>query len=278
MTPAQALEATEIPIRRDPLAARLDREGREIGVRDEIPTRSRLAAEAAEDRPMTVARSHQHTVRLTSDLIRECQGIFERTGICKDLRVSHDPHETAEDQFRHAIGKVIVEHLPQPTGTYRVMPGILAVRVDEDVDVGQNQRDDSMTSSNAAESSRSTPGRTPRPPTVLSFTALRLPLGRAGARVCRSASSTTAVKVRPVSAARRLAAAMSRSSRRMVVRICQNIICEHQYVNILPGPPARHFGPVSPRPPRPRPRGRRRPSSSLRPSPSPAAAPRARPA
>jgi len=165
----------------------------------------------------------EYAVRLVPDHRGERQRFSERTGISKYLRMSHDPQKTAQDKFRHAIGSVTIEQLPQPMRTYAVLIRIAAVRMDENVDVREDQRDDSMRSSNAAESLRSTPGCTPRPPTVGSFTGRRFPDALTGPRLCRRASSTTAVKVRPVSAARRLAAAMSWSSRRIVVRICHNI-------------------------------------------------------
>jgi len=122
-------------------------------------------------------------MRLVSDHLGERKRFFEGTGISKYLRMSHDPQKTAQDKLRNAVGDITIEQLPQPMRTYAVFIRIPAVCVDENVDVRQDQRDDSMRSSNAAESLRSTPGRTPRPPTVGSFTGARFPDARTGPRL-----------------------------------------------------------------------------------------------
>jgi hypothetical protein len=54
------------------------------------------------------------------------------------------------------------------------------------------------------------------------------------ATTSRSASSTTAVNVRPLSKANRLASLSSASSRRMVVLITPILAEKHQYVNYHP--------------------------------------------
>ena len=65
--------------------------------------------------------------------------------------------------------------------------------------------DCSMKSSRAEESSKSTPGRTPSPETVVSFTGLRGRLATRRDRIWRSASSMTAANDVPVSWAKRFA-------------------------------------------------------------------------
>src|SRR6185437_5614795 len=94
-----------------------------------------------------------------------------------------------------------------------------------------------MMSSRAAELSRSIPGRRPRPlnvgKTILLF--------RAGSDLRRlitslSASSITAVRDRPESAANFFASVSKASSRRTVVLMHQDISDRHQNVKVLPSP------------------------------------------
>lgn len=89
-----------------------------------------------------------------------------------------------------------------------------------------------MKARRAAESSISTLERRPSPGTVVSFTGLRAGLTARRASVWRRASSISCVSDWPVSWAKRLADLRSWSSRRIVVRTCQNICMWHQYVNL----------------------------------------------
>lgn len=88
-----------------------------------------------------------------------------------------------------------------------------------------------MKARSAAESSRSTPERRPRPETVVSGIGLRAGLAVRRASLWRRASSISFVRDWPVSWAKRLADLRSWSSRRIVVRICQSICLWHQCVN-----------------------------------------------
>ncbi len=95
---------------------------------------------------------------------------------------------------------------------------VLAVRIDEHVDVGQDQSVPSITSSIAAESSKSIPGRNPLPPLVVSRTRAR-GSARVALRASRSRrdSSMMAVRVMPDRAASRLVSRRSASPSRIVV-------------------------------------------------------------
>ena len=55
----------------------------------------------------------------------------------KDPRVRHDPEESAEDERGNAEGLVPVCNGPQPVAEEPVVLGVLAMRVDEDVNVEQ---------------------------------------------------------------------------------------------------------------------------------------------
>jgi hypothetical protein len=83
-----------------------------------------------------------------------------------------------------------------------------------------------------AESSRWTPGWRPLPSTVGSCVGVGASVASRRARRSRSASSMTAVSVRPVCWASALASARSRSSRVIVVRTHQSIIPSHQYARL----------------------------------------------
>ena len=48
MAPTQALESGEIAVCRDPFAARIDGEGRQVRVSDQVPLRARVETEAGE--------------------------------------------------------------------------------------------------------------------------------------------------------------------------------------------------------------------------------------
>ncbi len=102
--------------------------------------------------------------------------------------------------------------------------------IHQQIDVNQNQRISSITSSSDAALSRSTPGRNPLPLNVGSF---KDPLTGFVRRLItsRRASSITAVKVWSESAASFLVSAKSASSSRTVVLMHQSIPPTHQYVN-----------------------------------------------
>ena len=108
-----------------------------------------------------------------------------------------------------------------------------AVRVDEHVDVGKDHSVPSITSSNAAESSRSIPGRKPLPPVVVSRTRGRVSvLAALRANRSRNDSSMIAVSVVPNLAASRLASRRSAFPSRTVVRMTYehmngSSMCQH---------------------------------------------------
>jgi hypothetical protein len=52
MPPAQSAEAAEVAVRRDPLAARLDRERSQVGIGDEVSLRVDVRARSLEDPPV----------------------------------------------------------------------------------------------------------------------------------------------------------------------------------------------------------------------------------
>ncbi len=92
----------------------------------------------------------------------------------------------------------------------------------------------SMDPSREAVSSRSIPGRTPLPRTVVSLTGPARLLAFRRLSTPRSASSMTEVRVRPDSAASFFASANTASSSRTVVRMHQDISIEHKYVKQEP--------------------------------------------
>ena len=73
MAPTESGEAAVVVIGRDPLAARLDREGGEVRVANEISSGARLPAEALEDRPVAPAWRDRDGVRLSTEDVHELQ-------------------------------------------------------------------------------------------------------------------------------------------------------------------------------------------------------------
>ena len=69
-----------------------------------------------------------------------------------------DPQESAQDELGDSVRLIGGDDSFQPSPVLGVSIGVLAVRVDEDVDVREDQPLRSIRSSSAAVSSRSMPG------------------------------------------------------------------------------------------------------------------------
>lgn len=139
MPPAQAGEATVISIRSDPLAPALYRQGREIRVRYEIPFRAHFQAQAAKDRPMSRAGVHANAVRRLAQLIRKRERGRNGARLVKDLGVGGNADEPAQRELGNAVRLVAVDHVFQPGAISGMIRRVFPVRVDQDVDVGEDQ-------------------------------------------------------------------------------------------------------------------------------------------
>ncbi len=76
--PPQASETREVAVCCDPFATRFDSERGEIGVGDEVPLGTPIAAQPPEDAPVTLARRHRDRIRVVPDLVCEGQRDIER--------------------------------------------------------------------------------------------------------------------------------------------------------------------------------------------------------
>ena len=130
-----------------------------------------------------------------------------------------------------------------------MVSGIGPERVNENVDVGKDQRP-AIRSSSSLDRFRSTPGRVP-PDAFEIGKCTRECWARCGsARTILSPSSISEVNVRPFSAAFFLAMRSRSSESRIVVLMHQNIPCRHIYVNPTTFPVPSQSCPVSRGPPR----------------------------
>lgn len=100
MAPAKAREAAEIAIGGDPLAAGLDRQRREIGIRHQVALGAGAQTEALEDLPVTRAGRDDHGGRLGTERGGELEGTFDGRRRREDARVRRHPDEPAQDELR----------------------------------------------------------------------------------------------------------------------------------------------------------------------------------
>ena len=99
MPPAQTVEAAEVAVRGDPLAAGFDGERSEVGIRDEIALRAGVDAQSLEDLPVSRTRGQQNGIRLHSKRIGEGEGSLDRRGRREHARVGGDADEPAQNEL-----------------------------------------------------------------------------------------------------------------------------------------------------------------------------------
>src|SRR5262249_55056324 len=136
--PGQSGEAGEVAVVRDPLAARLDGERREPGVRDPRAARIRLDAQAPEDRPMPLARLDDLAMGLAEQVIAEPEGFIDPARHLVGSWVGGDANERAECGRRDAERSIALDDAQQPAAALRMLRYILAESIDQDVDVRQD--------------------------------------------------------------------------------------------------------------------------------------------
>ncbi len=158
MTPAEAGESGEIPIRRDPLASVLDCKRGEPGIGNEIPLGTRFIAKSPEDRPMPWTRPNRDPIGASPEGIREFESFKRWTRGIPHSRMSDDAQKSADNEITQPEGRLAVYDFIEPVTVSRVVGCIFPKGVHEDVDIGENHRRSFIKSSKAAESSMSTPG------------------------------------------------------------------------------------------------------------------------
>ncbi len=209
----------------------LDRQRRKPCVRDARPADPRFDADSRENRPVTRAGAHRLAMRLSEQIVAERENLLDRAGLSEYARIGRNPCDRAQRQRRHSKAPVPKDDGVEPGFADGVARRIGSKGVDQHIDVRQDHRrrpaaSRSSISSNAAESSRLTPGLNPP---VAELTGGRTRLVRAAgarsARTRRRPSSIRAVSERPSASAFRRARLTRSSGRRTVVLsvICHDI-------------------------------------------------------
>src|ERR1035437_8567623 len=138
-------------------------------------------------------------ISLLANLTREIQRQANRAGSREYSRMGHDAQETAQHMVADGVGLAALDGLLQPLLVTSVIHRVFAMGVDEDIYVRQNHAPCSFRVSNAAELSKSTPGRSPCPPTVVSRGNGCLATVGLGVILSRNVSSMNCDKSQPLS-------------------------------------------------------------------------------
>lgn len=231
MSPAETRKTREVPVSGDPLTAGLDGQGRQVSVGDDIPLRPGLPAQLLEDVPMASPWGDDHRVRSGTQRVGEREHPVDGRWWREHSRMRGDPHEAAQDDLRETERLGRCDGRLQPAAVAVMVGGACMEGIDQDIDVRQDQRSvPSMRSSNAAESSRSTPGRSLLPAKTGSLAARCRGRRSRLASDSRTASSMTEFSVLPERAASTFSRASSSSSSRMVVLMHRSMRTAHQSV------------------------------------------------
>ena len=74
-------------------------------------------------------------IRAVANLARECKRVLERRGLAEDPGMGDDPDEGAQDELGDAVRRIGRKQVLKPVAVPRVIAGVFAMRVDEDVNV-----------------------------------------------------------------------------------------------------------------------------------------------
>ncbi len=179
---------------------------------------------------MAIARCESHRVGLHEQRFHEMERLFQGAGLGKDSRMRNDSDDCAQDNVRKPEYLFGDKSRLEPAFVFTVPFRIAPKRIDQNIRIGKDHVLPSMRSSKEAESSKSTPGRSPPDPDV------GILIRRFEACACfassasRNASSITDVNVFWDPAARSFASCSKRSLILMVVLMHQNI--SHQHLDV----------------------------------------------
>ncbi len=118
----------------------LDSKGRKVRIGYQARFDIRKAAELAKELPVSLARIHRDTVATIADRGGKLQCLCHRRWGREDPSVGDDPDETAQDHVRHSKRFARREHTLQPLPALEVLAEVLTMGINEEVDVGQDQR------------------------------------------------------------------------------------------------------------------------------------------
>lgn len=192
-------------------------ERRMIGIRDIVALRRNRPRALQEQMPMIPAGRQANRVLRCANLLHEGDGDIQRSRCFENFRMGHDPDETAQHQFRETLCSRGVDHRFQPVTVSPMILHVFPVRIHQRIHIHQYHDGSAMICRSERPLSRSTPGFTPGPETVISRIVSRIALGFA--RDSRKAFSITRARETLSSTARSLAAMSNCSSRLTVVRM-----------------------------------------------------------
>ena len=99
MAPTETWEPREVTVGRDQLAARLDREGRQVRVGHEVASCRAVAAQPNEDRPVSFAGRDGNSVRCRTERLGERDRLVHRRRGIEDPRMGGDAYEAGKDRL-----------------------------------------------------------------------------------------------------------------------------------------------------------------------------------
>jgi hypothetical protein len=98
MPPAESWEPAVVTVRRDPLAARLDSQSRQISIGDKVAFDACRPAKPCEDLPMPSAWSYDDAIGLAAHFRSKAKRVFPSRRQPEDPRMGHNPEEPGQDQ------------------------------------------------------------------------------------------------------------------------------------------------------------------------------------
>lgn len=223
LSPIQTRKTREIPVVGNPRATVFNGERREPGVCHPRSPCPRLGADSLEYRPVPLTRRDDLRVASAKKPVAKREGFVERGRLRADPRVGRNSNKGAECERRNAVAASIKHHTFEPRLTDAVLGRIWPERVDQDIDVGEDQeerRSDAISSNSSRrfKSSQLSPGVRP-PLAELTGSGVRSSGGEGERSLTtrRRPSSMRDVSERPSEAALCLARMTRSAGRRTVV-------------------------------------------------------------
>ena len=161
--PSQPVEAGVIPIRSDPFASKFNRECGEPGILSDVAGGLGSAAKGFKYIPMPITGRDHCCIGLLHQHAAESEDIIQRAWNFEYARVRANANYAGQYLRRNAIGRRTIDRRFQPRFVLKVIVGIRAKSVNQDVDVTEYQSWTSKRSSRLALSLRSTPAIRPPP-------------------------------------------------------------------------------------------------------------------
>ena len=139
MSPAQAGEPSVIAVRSNPFHAGFDCEGGKISVGHESAFCACRPAQAIKNLPVPLARRNKKAGIMPPQLACIIERAFDRCRVGIDSRVRDNPDEPGQSQFRDSEALARIHRVFKPPPIFLVIPGIVAVGINQDVNVEEDQ-------------------------------------------------------------------------------------------------------------------------------------------